>query len=137
MAARNVAAGDERQDDLHMPETVDPTSPPIWRLRVRRSLRPAALWVLCSAGAVAFFIGIESCANRLVVAAKLEEIGVWGFYVGIVLRGFANFMLTPVTASGIVGLPDWLDFALSVTIMAGWGAATFAVVRRLRMAHGR
>jgi len=86
---------------------------------------------------VAFFLGIDSCANRLVVAAKLEEIGAWGLYVGIVLRGFATAMLSPATASGIVGLPEWLDRASSVTIMAGWGAAAFAVVRRLRAAHGR
>jgi len=85
--------------------------------------------VLCSAGAVALFIGIETGANRLVLAAKAEEIGVWALYVGVAFRAFAEAMLSPLTASRIRGVPEWVDFVLSLTIMLIWGAAAAAAIR--------
>ncbi len=96
---------------------------------VPRLLSLAGLWVLCSAGAVALFIGIETGANRLVLAAKAEEIGVWALYVGVAFRAFAEAMLSPLTASRIRGVPEWVDFVLSLTIMLIWGAAAAAAIR--------
>src|SRR5712692_296130 len=96
---------------------------------VPRLLSLAGLWVLCSAGAVALFIGIETGANRLVLVAKAEEIGVWALYVGVAFRAFAEAMLSPLTASRIRGVPEWVDFVLSLTIMLIWGAAAAAAIR--------
>jgi hypothetical protein len=76
-------------------------------------------------------MGIEIAADRLIVAAKLQEIGIWGLYVGVALQKIAQTMLNPATASHIAGLPGWLDVALGVTIVAAWGAVTLALIRRL------
>ena len=94
-----------------------------------RILGLAGLWVLCSASALVVFIAIEAGAHRLVLAAKVEEIGVWGLYIGVPLQSFANAMLAPATASRIAGLPEWLHAALDLTAVPAWGAAAAAAIR--------
>ena len=109
-----------------MIQAVNTAKPP-----VPRFLRLTALWALCSACALAFFMGIEVGAGRLIIAAKVEEIGVWGIYVGVPLQQIAQAMLTPATASRVTGLPGWLDVVFGLTIAAVWGALALAVIHWL------
>ncbi len=102
-----------------------------------RILRLAGLWALCSAGVLVVLIAIQAGADRLVLAAKIEKIGVWGLYVGVALQWLANAILIPATASRIAGLPEWLDGVLGFTAIAAWGAAAAAAIRWAARRAGR
>jgi hypothetical protein len=95
-------------------------------------LRLACLWILCSFAVLVLLVGVHVLADRLVVASKLEEVGVWALYVGVALSGVTQVMLTPVTASRLAGLPEWLDLALGLLTVAILGAVCVAVIGRVR-----
>ena len=96
-------------------------------------MRPiAACWILCSFAVLVLLVGVHVLADRLVVASKLEEVGVWALYVGVVLSGITQVMLTPVTASRLAGLPEWLDLALGLLTVAVLGAVCVVAVGRVR-----
>ena len=125
---QNVADASDGPDDLSVK-----MSPP----GVLRLLQLIGLWALCSVGSLALLIGIEVAAGRLILAAKLKEIGVWGLYVGIPLQQIAQTMLAPATASRVRGLPGWLDVAFAALISATCGAASLALIRWLYRAARR
>jgi len=69
------------------------------------------------------------------MASKLEEIGVWGIYVGFALHTIAALMLTPITAiraTRLLGLPGWLDAVLGVAVVAAWGLFGVVLIGRFR-----
>ena len=98
----------------------------------RDTFRLLALWGLCSVVALVLLVLVKILSERLIVASKLEEIGVWGIYVGIALEKLTELMLAPVTASRMVGLPEWLDFAAGLTVVGGWGIVGVVAIRWAR-----
>jgi len=88
---------------------------------------------MCSAIASGIFVGLKVVGDRLIVASKLEEVGVWGVYAGIALDRVSGVMLNPVRsicpAEGGGG-PIWLDSSLTAMVIAAWGVAGVVLLHR-------
>jgi hypothetical protein len=108
-------------------------------MSARELLRLCGLWVVCSVASLAFLILIQFVGDRLLMAAKLEQIGLWGIYVGLALHTIAAIMLTPASASRrYVTMPEWVDLALGLAAVAAWGMMGVVAIRwwRRRRASG-
>lgn len=104
-------------------------------MTVRRPLRLFGLWLLCAVIAFGLLVSMQFVGDHLIVASKLEEIGVWGIYIGIALHTISTVMLTPVTAVPAMRrleFPPWLDLLLGVIVISAWGAVGAVILDRIR-----